>query len=389
MTKNVTNQAREDRMINREKIKNDALFTLSENNDQCANEKNIVDEAKATEDLNDSSQNLNQISFTEGEKNETTEGRQILKVNIGILVKSGDLIDPNFSIFIKTDKELSTVTGIPNFKILNLLARLVEKVAPRLNSFKRKLTVQDRIILTFIKLKQNVSYAFLAVLFRSCSERHIPNVICNILDILGNALKDAIVFPSKQEILKNIPSCFRDYANVSIILDCTEIEIQKPQSLCCQLITYSFYKGRNTVKFLTGCTPGGLLSYVSPAYGGRASDKAIFEQSNLINLLEEGASIMVDKGFAIDDICAENGIRIVRPPFLRNKSQFSEAEALSNRSIASARVHVERLNQRIKVFQILGSKMPSCLVRKSEHIMTVIAAIVNLSAPILNDERFA
>ena len=98
--------------------------------------------------------------------------------------------------------------------------------------------------------------------------------------------------------------------------------------------------------------------------------------------------IMVDKGFLIDDICTENKIKVVRPPFLRNKTQFSQTEALNTCSIASARVHIERLNQRLKVFQILGNKMPSCLVKKSEHIMTVIAAVVNLSSPILSDERF-
>jgi len=32
---------------------------------------------------------------------------------------------------------------------------------------------------------------------------------------------------------------------------------------------YSFYiKNRNTVKVLFGCSTGGLVSYLSPAYGG-------------------------------------------------------------------------------------------------------------------------
>lgn len=151
---------------------------------------------------------------------------------------------------------------------------------------------------------------------------------------------------------------------------------------------YSNYKSRYTIKFLTACTPGGLLVYVSPPYGGRSSDKSMFQQSGIISQLEKNEKIMVDKGFLIDEICAEHGIEIVRPPFLRNQTQFSQADALNTRSIASARIHIERLNQRLKVFQILGSKMPSCLVKKSGHIMTVLSALVNLSAPILSDERF-
>lgn len=272
-------------------------------------------------------------------------------VNIGVQVRSGDLSDSNFSSFLKTEMDLKSSTGIPNFQMLDMFVEIVERLTPRFKFYSGKLSVRDRIILTFMKLKLNNSYAFLNVLFKSVSERHIANIICNILDILGNALKFAIVFPQSEEIRRNIPLCFKDYSDVALILDCTEIEIQKPQSLCCQLLTYSLYKGRFTLKFLTACTPGGLLSYVSPAYGGRVSDKAIFEQSGIIQLLKNTEKLMVDKGFLIDDVCLQHGIKIVRPPFLRQKSQFSQAEALNNCNIASARVHIERLNQRLTSFK--------------------------------------
>lgn len=275
-------------------------------------------------------------------------------IDIGIQVKSVDFMETNFSSYLKTEKELNSTAGIPNFEMLHIFVELIERLAPRLSFYSGKLTVRDRIILTFMKLKLNVSYAFLNVLFKSVSERHIANIICNILDILGNALKFAVVFPQSEEIRKNIPFYFKDYSDVALIFDCTEIEIQKPQILCCQLLTYSTYKGRFTLKFLTACTPGGLLSYVSRAYGGRVSDKAIFEQSGIIQLLNKPEKIMVDKGFLIDDVCLQHGIKIVRPPFLRRKAQFSQTEAINNCNIASARVHIERLNQRLKVFQIHG-----------------------------------
>lgn len=297
-------------------------------------------------------------------------------VDVGVQVRSGDLAKSNSSSFITNDKELSTATGIPNFVLFETLVEIVERVAPHLKFYTGKLTIHDRIILTFMKLKQNLSYAFLNILFKTCSERHIINVICNMLDILGNTLKYAIFFPTRDEISWNIPFCLEKYKSVSLVLDCTEIEIQKPKNLCCQLLTYSFYKSKFTNKFLTACTPGGLLVYVSPPYGGRSSDKAIFEESGIIEFLEENEKIMVDKGFLIDEICKQHGINIVRPPFLRQKSQFSQSEALNTENIANARVHIERLNQRLKVFQILGSKMPSCLVKKSGHIMTDRKSVV-------------
>ena len=57
-------------------------------------------------------------------------------------------------------------------------------------------------------------------------------------------------------------------------------------------------------------------------------------------------------------------------------------------NIASSRVHIERSNQRLKVFKVLGSKMPSGLFAHADKIMTVIAALVNMSSPILNIDKF-
>lgn len=216
-------------------------------------------------------------------------------VDAVIQVTSGDLINPNFSSFITTDKELSTATGIPNLEMLDAFIKIIERVAPTFSYYSEKLTIRDRIILTFMRLKQNVSYAFLNILFKNCSERHISNVISNTLDILSKTLKFAVFFPVKGEILRNVPFCFQDYADVSLILDCTEIDIQKPKNLCCQLMTYSFYKSRY-----------------------------IFKQRGIIDFLGKDEKIMMDKGFLIDDICIQNGIQIVRPPFLEKNTVFSK-----------------------------------------------------------------
>lgn len=164
----------------------------------------------------------------------------------------------------------------------------------------------------FMKLKYNMSYPLSAVLFRSCSERHCQRDILNMIHVLGVTLKHAFAFPSVEEIARNMPMCFKGYSDTIIILDCTEIEIQKPKKLCCQLVTYLFYKSYYTGKYMTRVTPGELISFQSKPYGGRTSNKAIFEQSGLIELLEADESemfrnqlIMLDKGFLTDDKCRE------------------------------------------------------------------------------------
>lgn len=135
-------------------------------------------------------------------------------------------------------------------------------------------------------------------------------------------------------------------------------------------------------------SPAGLITFVNEPYGERASDNVIFEQSNLISLLDKSDAIMVDRGFTIDNLCNEKGILLIRPPFLKGKKQLSRDEALETKSIASARVHIERINQRIKVFKIFQNKFSWGHARLAKDIMIILCGIWNLGNPIFFDEKF-
>lgn len=87
---------------------------------------------------------------------------------------------------------------------------------------------------------------------------------------------------------------------------------------------------------------------------------------------------MVDRGFLINEVCEVNRWKCVRPPFLKDKKQFSKEESILTAKIAKARVHIERSNQRIKTFKILGSIMPMALVPIIEDIFIIICATINV-----------
>ena len=236
--------------------------------------------------------------------------------------------------------------------------------------------------MTYMKMKHNLSYAFLALLFNCYSTRHSSRVFEQMIIILSTALQSGIRWPSKEEIRRNIPICFEDFMNVRVVHDCTEIFIQNLKNLCCQIVTYSHYKGGKTIKFMTGVTPAGNISFISKAYGGRVSDKAIFEQINLIHFLELGDRIMVDSGFLIDEIYSSYNVQCIRPPFMKNKTQLSKSESRLTQGIARARVHIERCNQRIKTFDVLGGIMLRNLVPFATEIFTMICATVNVTPTI-------
>ncbi|CAC5420801.1 unnamed protein product [Mytilus coruscus] len=65
----------------------------------------------------------------------------------------------------------------------------------------------------------------------------------------------------------------RQLPTTRIIIDGTEYPIRKPRLPFAQQSTFSTYKNRNTIKISVGETPGGLVSYVSPSYGGSTSDR--------------------------------------------------------------------------------------------------------------------
>lgn len=97
-----------------------------------------------------------------------------------------------------------------------------------------------------------------------------------------------------------MPKIFRQYyPTTRVIVDCTEIFIGHPSASECQRETFSTYKHHNTAKGLIGISPSGQISFISPLYAGRCSDKKIIRHCGILDLIEEGDGMMADRGFDI------------------------------------------------------------------------------------------
>ncbi|KAM7315259.1 hypothetical protein ISCGN_005041 [Ixodes scapularis] len=185
-----------------------------------------------------------------------------------------------------------------------------------------------------------------------------------------------------------MPKHLKGYQTVRLVLDCTEMAVAQPKCSKGALRLYSFYKKSFTCKYMISVTPGGIIAHISKGYGGRASDKAIFEQSGLLYMLEPVTdAVMVDRDFLIDSICEDRLIAVIRLPF-RKQNQLSKRDALETHRIAAARVHVERAIQRLKIFRLLSSKILCNMLCMMDNIMTIVAGVINLSAPIFADNKF-
>ena len=131
------------------------------------------------------------------------------------------------------------------------------------------------------------------------------------------------MWPTRMDIRKSLPAVFKQwYPKVRCIIDCTEVFIETPSALENQAMRWSDYKHHSTVKFLVAISPTGLISFVSPCYGGRASDKFIVRNSGFYNFLEPYDQVMADRGFKIKDDLAAYQSTLAIPPSVRTSMQM-------------------------------------------------------------------
>ena len=156
------------------------------------------------------------------------------------------------------------------------------------------------------------------------------------------ALKLPVLFPwpSRKVIDVTIPPCFAKYPSTRVIIDCKEMQVQRPTSLLHQTVIYSQYKSRNTFKVLVGISPCGLVTFLSPLWGRRVSDREITDWwkmtrcwkkglSRLVKddkMLEEGDIVMADRGFGVEDILAHKNVRLNDPPRLDGRPRLPEKD---------------------------------------------------------------
>lgn len=182
---------------------------------------------------------------------------------------------------IRSDEDLIAFTGL-TFELLTSLTAAVNLCEEKQYKNKFSNSCRDRIVLCFCKLRLNLSFRCLAVLF-GLNRKSASKNFFYMIELLSKLLEGMVYLPTYEELQQSIPQCFRKYKQTFIVLDCTTVPVEKPRCLNCLLRLYSHYKGLETLKWLVGVAPYGAVTYWSKAYGGRASDKAIFNQSGPLN----------------------------------------------------------------------------------------------------------
>lgn len=129
------------------------------------------------------------------------------------------------------------------------------------------------------------------------------------------------------------------------------------------------------------CDPSGLITFISQAYGGHSSDSFITRDSGFLQLLEDGDKVLADKGFPTLEM---KGVLTIIPPRAKaGQKQFTKQQMAATKKIASVRIHIERVIQRMKIFKILSHRLNYRMLPHLTKILKVIAFLVNQQPPII------
>lgn len=289
----------------------------------------------------------------------------------------------------KCPQKLQFYTGIKSaitfFALCNLLYELILKA--------RKLSKFDQIMIFFLKIRLNlfdedIAYRFDVSISTVSRKFHI---VLNAMHAVSSRL---IIWPNRDTLRTSMPTTFRKFfKQCAVIIDCSEIFIERPADLLARATVWSNYKHHSTIKFLIGITPQGTVSFVSHAWGGRVSDKVLTENSGLLNLLLPGDVILADRGFTCDEYAGLVMAEIKMPPFTKGKRQLSKMEVDWSRELSAVRIHVERVLGGVKQkYTILSGTLPNSFVKDSQSetdaavdkLIRSCCALFNLSPPIVS-----
>ena len=182
------------------------------------------------------------------------------------------------------DMHASYHIGFPEWVIFSAF---VDLITPDMKT-RCKLSNLTLIIMFFMKIHLNLFDEDIAHRFgvhRSTVSRNFHR----ILNIAAMKTSFLIKWPERDVLRLTMPVSFRRFfKKCCVIIDCTEVFIERPSDLLARAQVWSNYKHHSTVKFLIGITPQGTISFVSKCAGGRMSDKEITEKSRIMDLLLPG-----------------------------------------------------------------------------------------------------
>ncbi|XP_064486055.1 uncharacterized protein LOC135398601 [Ornithodoros turicata] len=208
-----------------------------------------------------------------------------------------------------SEKKVTFYTGLTKATFLAVLAAVVAALPPA----RKCLPHPSQLLLFFMRLRLGLHITDLAYRFH-------------------------VSVPTASRIFKDwLAPMSSVYATLNIFA-----LMSRPFNLSTQQEVWSNYKQGSTLKFLVCVNTHGAITFVSPVYGGRISDKEITLQSGFLGMLLPGDQVLADRGFLLHEEFFLRDVQLITPAFTKGRTQLLHNEVESSRRISSSRIIVER-----------------------------------------------
>ena len=248
----------------------------------------------------------------------------------------------------------------------------------------RKFEPMEELFITLVRLRRGYNLQSLSHFF-VISTSTISTIFTTWIQLLYCHFSDyrTDMFPKRQHFKEHLPQVFKTFKNIRCTFDCTEFFVQMPRDFRHQGNLYSSYKNHYTYKSLIAVAPNGSIVFVSDLFEDSISDRATVEKSGFLDFINPGDMVLADRGFLIEDLLLTRQASLNIPPFLGKRKKFTAQEELKTRRIAKARIHVERVIERIKKFKLLSGKIPLTLAPIADQLVFVASCLVNFQEPLV------
>ena len=246
------------------------------------------------------------------------------------------------------------------------------------NGVPRNVSVEQQLFITLLRLRRGFNVATISHIY-GLSETVVRKIFVTWIQFLFHHFKEYkyLMFPKRETLHQYLPNVFKGFRRVRCSVDCTEFYCQTPSDYGQQGNMFSSYKHHNTMKCLIAVTPNGSACFVSDLFEGGIDDVSIFRECGILEHIEPFDTLLVDKGFTVQDLLLRKQASIYIPPFLGKRDHFTKEEEIMTKKIARARIHVERFNERLKKFRLIGKILPLTLIPMASQLVYVAACLVN------------
>ena len=284
-----------------------------------------------------------------------------------------------------------------------VFSKVCKYLAPNMTAVKN-LSPTSQLMMVLVKLRLDLNFEFMAHQTRLALST-VSVIFWRWIELINSKLGFLIQWPDRGVIMKTVPPLFKEkFPKITSIIDCFEIFINRPKNLKARAQVYSNYKKHSTIKFLIACHPLGAVTFLSKAWGGRATDCEIVRESGFISHRYHypGDQILADRGFTLqDDFAVQCQAELVMPAFTKGKKQLSAKEVEITRKIANIRIHIERVIGLIKNrYNVLRGPISIPFIKSAhderedqegemcsiDKLVTVCAVLINLSTGIVYKE---